>query len=70
VEGWIEFARGIRDEQDIRTDDRIYVRGDLVLTVVRKSVVASQRIYRWEDHYDQWQVIFDEPPTGMVARLP
>lgn len=65
----IEFAKRIRDEEDVRTSDRIYTGGDLVLTEVRKNTVSSHRIYRWEGQYDQWQAICDAPPMGLIARL-
>ena len=50
--------------------ERIYIGGDLMLTEVRKNIVVTERIYRWGDQYDQWQEIFDQPATGVMARLP
>ncbi|QSR26873.1 hypothetical protein CFH99_14680 [Nocardioides aromaticivorans] len=68
--GLIDFARRIREEQDAKAADRIYVGGDLVVTEVRKNSISQHRIYRWEDQWDQWQAICGAPPLGLKAHLP
>jgi hypothetical protein len=71
VAGLIEFARRIRTEQDaLPRSERVYVGGDLVLTQVRKNVIASERTFRFEDQYDDWQAMCGGAPTGISAVLP
>ena len=70
VDGLIQFAVGIRSEQDaLPRGDRIYIGGDLVLTQLNSEGITTRVIYRFPDQYDAWQAMHGLPPTGIVAAL-
>jgi hypothetical protein len=60
LEGMVALALQIKQEQDERTaSDRIYIGGELVLTVLQNGAINATKLYRWPDFEETWQTMND-----------